>query len=238
MPESLAPARRRYGKQVTAEIWERMRAAYAERATAMAIVDAVPGIGKRLATVAIDKGFPELGKPALKTIISEDAVAVTRVLAKYRAQFAADPELRDETVRRKAEEALAARAALDVSLRACVAITEFSNRVFQLWDAGKIQIDKVTPREISMLARATASVVGAVKEAVDIQRRAAGEPTELIGVKLGVLMQDCTPDELEYIQQSGKLPARLLGFIDTQAIPPGEEGEEHAEEAADETEAG
>ena len=211
-----------------------MRAAYAERATAMAIVDAVPGIGKRLATVAIDKGFPELGKPALKTIISEDAVIINRVLAKYRAQFASDPELRDEVVRRKAEEAMAARAALDVSLRACIAITQFSDRVFKLWDEGKIQIDKVTPREISMLARATASVVGAVKEAVDIQRRAAGEPTELIGVRLGVLMQDCTPEELEYVQQSGKLPARLLGFIDTQGAHRGDESEEHAEEIAGE----
>ncbi len=124
-----------------------------------------------------------------------------------------------DAVQRSAEEASIARQGMRNVLNMGALMSHITDRILEGVEQGRIEIpDKLDYRVLSSLAASADKLTSAMERAIKIERGRAGEPDSVVGVKIGVLLERCSDEELESMLESGKLPGRLSSAGDSDII--------------------
>lgn len=115
-----------------------------------------------------------------------------------------------DNTRRSAEETAVARMTLKQCLTANAIYAHLADRMLELIESGNIEMPKVlTPRVVASLAGSLDKLTSATERALKIEHGNAGAPTTIIGVQIGLMLDSCTDEELDYVTKNGTLPPRL-----------------------------
>ena len=205
-----APRVRRPRIIVTRILWEKMAAAYRDGANVrhVALTCAIP---QPLAWKAVNTGFPSLRLPAIKEFVA-DPGGLHEKMYKIRQAELAPVEARQEATHRSAVEATASMHVLKGAVHAAEVSVRLAEHVLKLLKEDKLDVETVTPAVVVALTRAVEVSGVAVERALRIERLRTGEPEVVVGVQIGLLLNNCTPDELIAVRDTGRLPARILGL--------------------------
>lgn len=195
------------------EVWQRLLSAWQEKPTVTHLVQTCK-VGERQAKRAVYIGYPEIGAPPLSEV-RPDPILVHAKMAEQRDE-AMVHRAENEAARRSAEEATAARATLGGAAKTAQAVLHLATRVVELIEQGKLEIseDQVTPKLLLDLCTAIDRSSVAVERAMRIERIHAGEPEAVLGMRIGLLLDQCSTEELNGIRREGRLPLRLLGLAE------------------------
>lgn len=142
-----------------------------------------------------------------QTTASEEAIVLG-----YRAAAAPGAQ-KDERLRRRNAESRATRAALRSAFHAVRAAQLYGREVVKRLEEGQIDLpDQIDARTISMLARAASISSSALERAIKVERLRDGKPSEVVGLQIGMLLENASSDELDEIQRTGVPPPRMLGL--------------------------
>jgi hypothetical protein len=115
-----------------------------------------------------------------------------------------------DNTRRAAQEAAASRLALDASLDLGAAVGLTAERLLEAVMDNKLKFEKsVTMKDILTLTTALDKLTAAMERALKIGKGRAGDPEKILGVRIGVMLDGCTDEELDQLLETGVLPARL-----------------------------
>lgn len=169
------------------------------------------------------RNFPPMAKARDEALAElEDrakAAAETQAVASEEAivlgyQSAAAPGTRkDAHLRRRSAESRATRAALRSAFHAVRAAQLYGREVVKRLEDGQIDLpEQIDARTISMLARAASISSSALERAIKVERIREGKPSEVVGLQIGMMLENASPDELEEIQRTGVPSPRMLGL--------------------------
>jgi hypothetical protein len=115
-----------------------------------------------------------------------------------------------DNVSRAAQEAAAATMVMDHCLQIGAIMSHLTGKLLEGIEMGEIEMPKtVSPKMLGSLTNSADRLTSAVERALKIAKGNAGEPTQVLGVQIGVMLNGCTPEELDYVTRTGQLPARL-----------------------------
>ena len=200
------------------ETWDRMLEAYKEKPVAKH-VELTAKVGRRVAFRAIHEGWPIISLPPFKDIISGKVGARAFMIQKIQKQASQDaltsPTQRDiaksEAAKQAAEEALAARATMSNAIKIMRMNQAITEKLLEQIDRGDIPIpEDVTPKLLFQLTKSMDTAAAIVQKAIDIERTRIGEPDQVLGIQIGVLLEACSEDELSRVMLTGEIPRRLL----------------------------
>lgn len=81
--------------------------------------------------------------------------------------------------------------------------------------------EEITPNFVKALTDVAEVQSRLAERAVKLSRLTAGEPTEVIGHRIGVLLAACTTEELLEVEKTGALPRRLTSKAGSEALAEG-----------------
>lgn len=204
---------------ITRSKWDKMLAAYRERPTIKNV--ALAGdVGTKTAKRAIREGWPDLSLPPFIELATS-GTNVHKEMAVYRESWEEAAMTKGEATRRAAEEGMAARITMDAAVRSMRMTQGYAERVLEKIDNGDLLIpEKITPRLVGSLVRSMESAANIVEKAMRIERMRAGEPEAVLGIQIGMMLERCNEEELEYVMRTGAIPARIIGQREaaTQAV--------------------
>jgi hypothetical protein len=99
-------------------------------------------------------------------------------------------------------------------LNNCVTIGEImghiADKILAGIEAGEILLPSVAdPKVLASLAISADKLTSAMDRALKIKKGRGGEAEQTAGVQLGMLIDQCSPEELRAIQATGRLPVRF-----------------------------
>jgi hypothetical protein len=218
---------------ITRKLWDKMLAAYKERATIKHICDNTDA-GRKLATRAVREGWPEMGLPSFIEVLGTKGNSGTTVLkemATTRASWEDTAMEKGEAARQAAEEALAARTVMSSSLNVLKKLERYADKII---DAAILEgaPEEVTPKHVQQVISAIERTTAITERAMRIERMRAGEPEQVLGLMLGQLLDRCNQGDLVYVVQTGHMPSHLVDQRRTVMAQIGAGGETDAEAAA------
>lgn len=141
-----------------------------------------------------------------EVIAAEERLALEkdRVLAVGQKSVALD------NMQRSASEAAIARQAISNCLKLSAIMSFFTDNILENIEKGIIELpSKIDSRVLLSLANSNERLTAAMERAIKIEKGKAGDPEDNIGVKIGVLFNNCSVDELTEFVDRGVLPARI-----------------------------
>lgn len=157
---------------------------------------------------AIDGTLAELEAAEVRVRLQQDRLATVSETA-----------VQVDVIRRTADEAVAAHS----MLRNCVTIGEIMGHIADKILEG-IEKHGVTlpaaadPKVLASLAVSADKLTSAMDRALKIKKGRGGEAEQSAGMQLGILIEQCTPEELHVVQTTGRLPLRF------RFLPSGDDG--------------
>lgn len=195
---------------VERSIWDKMLAAYRERPVIQAVM-AAGGVGRRIARRAIMEGWPDQSLPPFVELMSGNA-SVHHEMAKVRESWETSAVTQGEAARQAAEEALAARVALDSSIRSARIMQRLSEKLLTRIELDQDEIlgEELNPKLVLQVLKGMEAVNNTIEKAIRIQRMHLGSPESALGVEIGMLLDTLQTDELEVVAETGEIPMRVL----------------------------
>jgi hypothetical protein len=195
---------------ITRTKWDKMLAAYRERPTVKSVRDAGE-VGVKVAKRAINTGWPDMNLPPFIELATP-GTSVHKEMALMRESWQESAIVQGEAARHAAEESMAARVVMDAAMKSMKMSLDYAQRVMdQMQETGVILPSVVTPKTINALVKSMESAANIVEKAMKIERMRLGEPDKTLGIQIGIMLDRCTDEELESVERTGDLPARILG---------------------------
>lgn len=120
-----------------------------------------------------------------------------------------------DNVQRSATEAAIARQALQNCTNLGAILGHLTDKILEGIETGDVEVPEQLDHKV--LASLTASVdkmTSAMERAIKIEKGRAGEPEKNLGVKIGILLDGCSEEELDQIIESGgALPPRVRALV-------------------------
>jgi hypothetical protein len=187
-----------------------MLKAYRERPTIKNVMEG-GGVGKRIARRAIMEGWPHHGYTPFAELPA-GGTSIHKEMAVYRDNWEEAAVTKGEAARQAAEEAMAARISMDAALRASRLTQSYVLPILKkLEEDPEAHIpEDISPKVIYQLTKALESSAAVVEKAMKIEQMRAGKPERVLGVEIGILLERCSDDELEFVVSEGELPARII----------------------------
>lgn len=207
---SAKPAKRRPKVcPITRKQWDDMYLAWRKRPSVQSVMDG-GGVGRRIATRAINVGWPDASLPPFSELL-KGSPSVHREMQAYREQWEEAALQKGEAARQAAEEAMAARISMSAALKASRMAQGYAAQVLEKLEQGQAYIpDDITPKVIYQIVRSLESSATVVEKAMKVEQMRASKPEEVLGIEIGILLERCTDDELNVVTKSGHLPARIV----------------------------
>jgi len=218
---------------ITRKLWDKMLAAYRERATIKHVCEKA-GVGRKMATRGIREGWPEMGLPSFVEALGtkgNSGTTVHREMAATRANWEDTAMEQGEAARQAAEEALAARTIMKSSLDALKKLERYANKVLDAAASSGIP-EEITPKHVQQVVSALERVTAITERAIRIERMRATEPEQILGAILGQLLERCDQQDLLFVVQTGHMPSHLVDQRRTVMAQIATGGETDAEAAA------
>lgn len=118
-----------------------------------------------------------------------------------------------DNVQRSAQEAAVARVAFKNCLDIGAIFSHLIDAMMVGLESGEIMLPKIVDAKIiASLASSADRLTAAMERAVRIEKGRAGAPEQNIGVKIGILLNNCDEDELDEIINKKRLPQRLVAL--------------------------
>lgn len=222
---------------LTPEKYSAMLKVYVENphATVKAIYEAA-GVGRPMATRALNLGWPELNLPALveaPAAFTDPEVVkahMTTMQEKEKAIVASvfateiDPvtAVLDEENEIKKEKQGAARLASSITVKAAKNLEKLIDHYQELIEAGAIDLpDTLRPEHLFALIKASDIAAKAIHTALSTEKLVTGKEATVAGAQITNLLIGATPEELRQVALTGHLPPRLLGIdvIEKSSLP-------------------
>jgi len=195
--------------RISRPVWDKMLVAYRERPQIKHVMEAA-GVGKKMARRAILEGWPDHSLPPFVQLIAGSST-IHKEMAKVRESWETADVTRGEAARQAAEEALAARTVMSMALRTMKLNQHVLEKFMEKLEAGEIPIpEEMTPKVLYQLTKSMDAAAAVVQKAMDVERKRMGEPEQVLGIQIGLLLDHCEDGELELIMQTGEVPRRLL----------------------------
>jgi len=197
------------GCSVTRSQWDKMLAAYRERPVIQAVMEAGE-VGRRIARRAIMEGWPDMSLPPFVELLSGGS-SVHKEMAVTRESWKSAALTQGEAARQAAEEALAARCALDGALQSARIQQKLSEELLRRLDSGEQALaEELSPKLILQILKGMETTNVTLEKAIKIQRMHMGSPENALGIEIGLLLDLLQTDELEIVAETGELPMRIL----------------------------
>lgn len=194
---------------ITRKQWDDMYNAWRKRPTIQNVMQA-GGVGRRIATRAINAGWPDASLPPFSELL-KGSPSVHKEMQAYREEWEEAALQKGEAARQAAEEAMAARISMSAALKASRMAQGYAAQVLERLEQGQAHIpEEITPKVIYQIVRSLESSATVVEKAMKVEQMRASKPEEVLGIEIGILLERCTDDELDLIGKSGHLPARIV----------------------------
>lgn len=194
---------------ITRSQWDKMLAAYRERATIKNVMEA-GGVGKRVARRAVMEGWPDHNLPPFVELASS-GTSVHKEMARIRESWEDAATTQGEAARMAAEQAMAARVTMDSALQATRLSQKLAVEMMEKLERGECAFpDELTPKVVQQVVRSLDTSAAIVEKAIKIEKMRTGEPEAQLGIQIGIMLERCNEDELEIVIKTGHLPDRLL----------------------------
>ena len=194
---------------ITRDQWDTMYKAWRQRPSVASVMEA-GGVGRRIATRAINVGWPDVSLPPFSELL-KGSPSVHREMQAYREQWEEAALTKGEAARQAAEEAMAARISMSAALKASRMAQGYAAQVLERLEQGQAHIpEEITPKVIYQIVRSLESSATVVEKAMKVEQMRASKPEEVLGIEIGILLERCSDDELEAVGSTGHLPARIV----------------------------
>lgn len=121
-----------------------------------------------------------------------------------------DGPVRQAVTERVTQEAAAARRALDAAVEANEIFSGYLHQLSSLARAGRWELPEgISIGLLEKMTKALLANTTSVEHAVKLTRLTQGEPTETISIQVAGLLANCTLEELQEAERTGRLPGRL-----------------------------
>jgi hypothetical protein len=195
--------------RISRPVWDKMLAAYRERPQIKHVME-VAQVGKKMARRAILEGWPDHSLPPFVQL-EAGASSIHKEMAKVRESWETADITRGEAARQAAEEAMAARTVMAMALRTMKINQHVLEKIMEKLEAGEVPIpDEMTPKILYQLTKSMDTAAAVVQKAMDVERKRLGEPEQVLGIQIGLLLDHCEDGELELVMRTGEVPRRLL----------------------------
>jgi hypothetical protein len=165
--------------------------------------------------IGADTNLAELEQKVDGTMAELEAAKLRAEVEEKRIANVSDRAIAADATQRSATEAAAARMSLKHCMTMSAIYGHLAENMLDAIEGGKLEMpETVTPRTVMMLASALDKLTTATERAVKLEKGRAGEPDKVIGVQVAVLLDACTPEELEVVATTGRLPTRLKMLSD------------------------
>jgi protoporphyrinogen oxidase len=115
-----------------------------------------------------------------------------------------------DNTRRSAGEAAIARVALHNCMNIGAAMSILTEKLLDAIANGDVKLPReLSPKYLGSLANSIDKLTSAMERAVKMEKGRAGEPQNIIGVQIGVLLDGCSDDEIDEVIKTGTLPERI-----------------------------
>ena len=192
-------------RRITRPLYAAMKEAYLARPK-IEYVARTCGVGLRMARRAVRQGWDDMNLPPLEQAVREE-------LKHQGANGGQGPTTSGDLALQPAS--------ADVLMRSATAMGQMleqcTNQILGRMQNGEGLLDEEISLEmISRLVRANNTCSELLRRSLELQEHEQNKPHESDGVRIGMLLDRCTNEELEHIAETGELPARLID-----AHPPG-----------------
>lgn len=198
--------------RVTRQVWEKMRVAYQERPT-IRHVQITAGVGRKMAKRAVEEGWQELGlAPFAKLELGKRGnQSIAREMEVLRGNWEDEGSGEKEAARQAAEEAMAARLSMESAMTTMKANLAMATELLAKLERNEIGLKgDITPRILLQLTKSMDAATQIVHRAMDIERKRLGEPEQVLGIQIGMMLETLTEVELRQIYETGEIPFRIL----------------------------
>lgn len=195
--------------RISRPVWDKMLAAYRERPQIKHVMEAA-GVGKKMARRAIMEGWPDHSLPPFVEL-EAGGTSVHKEMAKLRETWEESEITRGEAARQAAEEAMAARYTMGMALETMKLNRKVLAKIMEKIEDDTIPIpEEMTPKILYQLTKSMDTAAAVVQKALDVERKRMGEPEQVLGIQIGLLLDHCEDSELLVVMQTGDIPKRLL----------------------------
>lgn len=197
--------------RLTADDWRRVYAAYADSGNP-AVIAAATGLDPHDVQHLINRGVERLGMPGLKNYAVDLAKANLAIEEERRKTLErmGSAEVQVAIDYRVTQEAAAAQRLLDETIEAGRVVNHHTTDMVKAMSDGRWKRSEVvTVDDIAQLVKIVDTHSRAMERAIKMVRLVAGSPTESVGAQVGVLLAQCSDEELLESERTGRLPCRL-----------------------------
>ena len=160
----------------------------------------------------LDRGIVRLGYPSIASYaISqvEQNLAIHKV-QKERSELARTTEAVEAIQKRVADEVTAAQRLLDIGSSLNTVMEQYLNQTLEAIAEGRMaKPEEITRHDIEGLTKALDLHSKIIERAIKLKRLTAGQPTDLLGVKVGIMVEQLNPSDLARFAETGELPPAL-----------------------------
>lgn len=164
----------------------------------------------------LDHGIERLDLPPIREHYTNKA-EVNLALKQTREEHSTaltTTEAETAITERATQEAAAAQRLLGASNDMGIIMGGLIKQYAELASQGKFEMPETLTRSaIKDLAWAADVHSKTVERAVKLMRLTAGEPTEVLGVQIGIMLEQCTPEEINDALAKGQIPKRLRARV-------------------------
>jgi len=119
-----------------------------------------------------------------------------------------------DEMQKSAEEAAASRLTMRTAAGIAAIVATLTEKFLDDLEQGRIKLpETLDHKTVLLLARAADISASTVERALSIERKRLGQPEQIVGVQLGMMLESCTDEELEHIMQNKQAPARLTSLV-------------------------
>jgi len=203
-------------RSLTQKDWETTVAAYTKTGNNSALQKKTQ-LDRKQVEHLLNIGVVRLGLPAIRPYLTDKAKVNLKLHEHAKEQTTAIQKARDQVTDRVAQEALAAQRLLRIGQDLNTVMEAYTQSIIEALSQGRLETpETITKDDLLNLTKALDAHSKIIERAVKLQRLTAGEPTELLGVQIGMMLNTLTPEESRVLAQTGEIPARLRGKVGTQ----------------------
>jgi len=199
-------------RSIDRSLWDKMLSAWHERPSQRHIIDECEGVGRTIAKQAIQVGWPDQGFPPFMDL-SKGSESVLKKVAKTRQTWEDSALVQGEATRQAAEEAMAARTVMGAGMRTLSHIETYigtmMEKLSEQEDAGLPE--DIGPKEIKDALGMLSQSTGIIERAMKLERMRMGEPEEVLGITIGMMIERVPLDQLRTVALTGHMPAEFTG---------------------------
>jgi len=146
------------------------------------------------------------------TVVTElEAAAVRAQIEEQKIRNVGERALVADATRRAADEAAMARVSGSNCLSLAAIMSHTIDKLMDGIENGEINLlpKDANLKTLTSLTVAAEKLTSAMERVIKIDKGRAGEPDNVLGIQIGVLLDGCSDDELDHIMKGGALPNRL-----------------------------